>query len=137
MINIEEMKVDVGNEIRTLVAGIKQNYSKEELIGKYVVVLVNLEPKKLRGIESEGTLLAADDGEEVSLLTIDKEIKIGAKVVYIIIIIHSFQEVLCIFVFFLHNVFSANFIFQVHNQCCLYCLKNWWCSRLFPCLDIF
>jgi methionyl-tRNA synthetase len=74
------LKVDVGNEIRTLVAGIKQNYSKEELMGKYVVVLVNLEPKKLRGIESEGMLLAADDGKEVSLLTIDKEIKIGAKV---------------------------------------------------------
>ncbi len=74
------LKVDVGEETRVLVAGIKQNYSKEELIGKYVVVLVNLEPKKLRGIESQGMLLAADDGKNVSLLTIDKEVQVGAKV---------------------------------------------------------
>ena len=74
------LEVDLGNEKRTLVAGIKKWYKKEELIGKYVVVLTNLEPKKIRGIESQGMILAADDGENISIITIDKEIKLGARV---------------------------------------------------------
>ncbi len=74
------LKVDIGGEIRTLVAGIKRWYKKEELVGKKIVVLVNLEPKEIRGVRSEGMLLAADDGEVVSILTIDKDVKVGARV---------------------------------------------------------
>lgn len=61
------------NEVRTIVAGLKQYYKPEELLN-------NLEPKKLRGIESHGMLLAADDGEKVALLQPDKDVKIGAKI---------------------------------------------------------
>lgn len=74
------LRVDLGGEVRTLVAGIKPWYKKEELLGKYIIVLTNLEPKNIRGVTSEGMLLAADDGKRVSILTIDKEVKIGAKV---------------------------------------------------------
>jgi len=74
------IRVDLGGEMRTLVAGIKPWYKKEELLGKYIVVLVNLEQKTIRGVTSEGMLLAADDGENVSILTVDKPIKLGARV---------------------------------------------------------
>ena len=74
------LRVDMGDETRTLIAGIKPWYKKEELLGKHIVVLVNLEPKNIRGVTSEGMLLAADDGENVSILTIDKPIKLGASV---------------------------------------------------------
>jgi len=74
------LKVDLGNEIRTIVAGLKPYYSKEELKGKYVVIVANLEPKKLRGIESQGMLLAADDGKTVAILTVDRPVKPGAKI---------------------------------------------------------
>ncbi|WP_223209025.1 methionine--tRNA ligase [Pyrococcus furiosus] len=74
------VKVDLGGEIRTLVAGLKKYYKPEELLNRYVVIVANLEPKKLRGVESQGMLLAADDGEKVALLMPDKEVKLGAKV---------------------------------------------------------
>ncbi len=72
--------VDLGSEKRTLVAGLKEFYSKEELTGKTIVVLVNLEPKKLAGIESQGMLLAAETKEKVALVILDKELPIGSKV---------------------------------------------------------
>lgn len=74
------LRVDMGNEIRTLVAGIKPWYKKEELKGKTIVVLVNLQPKEIRGVKSEGMLLAADDGKTVSILTVDKEVELGARI---------------------------------------------------------
>ena len=74
------VKVDLGGEVRTLVAGLKKYYSKDELLNRYVVIVANLQPKKLRGIESQGMLLAADDGENVALLMPDKEVKLGAGV---------------------------------------------------------
>lgn len=74
------LKVDLGSEIRQLVAGLKKYYTKEELLDHYVVVITNLEPKKLRGVESQGMLLAADDGERVAILVPDKEVKLGAKI---------------------------------------------------------
>lgn len=61
------MKIDLGEE-RQLVAGLKAHYEKDELVGKKIVVVANLEPAKLRGEKSEGMLLAADDGESVGLL---------------------------------------------------------------------
>ncbi len=70
--------VDTGEE-RQIVAGIKQDYTKEELIGKQIIVVTNLEPVKLRGVESNGMLLAVED-EKVVLLTADKPVKNGLKV---------------------------------------------------------
>tara|TARA_Y100000034_G_C6823021_1_gene370876 strand:- start:778 stop:1089 length:312 start_codon:yes stop_codon:yes gene_type:complete len=69
------LKVDTGEE-RTLVAGIKETYSKEELVGKKIIVVCNLEEKELRGVLSQGMLLAADKG--ASLLTVDKESSNGS-----------------------------------------------------------
>jgi len=72
-------KVDVGEE-KTIVAGIKRNYDKSELIGRKVIVFCNLEQRELRGIKSEGMMLAAVDGEEVCLLQPDNDIKNGSKI---------------------------------------------------------
>ena len=73
--------IDLGEE-RTIVAGIKPYYTKEELIGKKIAVVVNLEPRKLRGIESHGMLLAAstEDKSSVVLLTLDRDITNGSKI---------------------------------------------------------
>jgi methionyl-tRNA synthetase len=75
------LRVDVGEE-RQLVAGLKGYYRPEELIGKTVVVFVNLKPVKLRGVESQGMVLAAVDEstDVVSLLTVDHDAPIGAKI---------------------------------------------------------
>ncbi len=76
-----KLDIDVGEE-RTIVAGIKQHYAKDELIGKKIVIVANLEPRKLRGILSHGMLLAAsnEDKSSVVLLTPDKDIPNGSKV---------------------------------------------------------
>ncbi len=74
------LEVDLGTEKRQLVAGIGKNYAPEEVLGKRIVVLTNLEPKKMMGLESQGMLLAAWEDKEVVLLTVEKEIKEGAKV---------------------------------------------------------
>ncbi len=75
-----KLTVDLGNEERTLVAGLKGYYTAEELQGKTIVMLANLEPKKMMGVTSQGMLLAADDGEHVALLTPERDVKPGAKV---------------------------------------------------------
>ncbi|MFX0033736.1 MAG: methionine--tRNA ligase [Candidatus Hermodarchaeota archaeon] len=75
-----KIEIDLGSEKRTLVAGLAEHYKPDELIDKKIIVLVNLEPRKLRGIQSEGMLLAAVDNGKVSILIPDKEINIGAKV---------------------------------------------------------
>lgn len=74
------VKVDLGEEERQIVAGIKPYVEKEELIGKEVVVIVNMEPRKIRGIESNGMLLAAKDEENLAIVTLNKEIKPGSVV---------------------------------------------------------
>jgi len=66
------LKVDLGAEQRQLVAGIKSYYKKEDLIGKQVVVITNLEPAIIRGIESQGMLLAAQDQNGVSIVSPDR-----------------------------------------------------------------
>jgi len=73
------LKVNTGEE-RTIVAGIKNSYSKEELVGKKIIVLCNLEEKELRGVTSQGMLLASSDKDKVSLLTLDKDIVEGSVV---------------------------------------------------------
>ncbi len=75
------MKVDIGSENRQIVAGIGKVYTPEELIGKTIVVVINLQPAKLMGIESQGMLLAASDDEgRLSILTTEREVKTGSKV---------------------------------------------------------
>ena len=76
-----KLTINVGEE-RTIVAGIKKHYSKEELVGKKIAVVTNLEPRALRGITSHGMLLAAstEDKSGVVLLTLDKDIPAGSKI---------------------------------------------------------
>lgn len=62
------LKIDLGSEQRQLVAGLRQYYKKEDLIGKKIIIVANLKPAKLRGYESKGMLLAADDKVNVGLL---------------------------------------------------------------------
>lgn len=66
-----KLTVDLGEEKRTIVSGLVKYYSPEELLNKQVVVVVNLKPVKLRGVESQGMLLAAGDDDIVKLLTLD------------------------------------------------------------------
>jgi methionyl-tRNA synthetase len=78
-----KLEVDLGNEIgkRTILAGIKKYYKKEELKGKQVVVIVNLEPRKMKGIESQGMLLAAGsaDTDICVLVSPEKKVDNGTK----------------------------------------------------------
>jgi len=77
------MKVDLGEgEDRTIVAGLKDYYSVDELKGKKAVFVVNLEPAVLRGVESDGMILAAsnEDKSEVRILTVDGDLEVGSKV---------------------------------------------------------
>ena len=74
------LKVDLGTEERQIVAGIRAHYTPEELVGKQVVVVVNLETAKLRGLESQGMVLAASDGDRIVMLMPEKTVNAGAKV---------------------------------------------------------
>ena len=74
------VKVDIGGEEREVVAGIKKFYSPEELKGKLVAVVENLEPATIRGVESKGMILAAQDGESLAVISPDKEITPGTIV---------------------------------------------------------
>jgi len=74
------LRIDMGEEERQLVAGLRGHYTAEELIGKKIIVVANLEPVKLRGMISQGMLLAAGDGETVSLLTLDKDAPAGSAI---------------------------------------------------------
>ena len=75
-----KMKVDIGDEERQIVAGISKYYSLDELTNKTVIVLINLEPRKIFGIESQGMLLASIDEDKVSLLQTDKEMVPGSEI---------------------------------------------------------
>ncbi|NOZ23734.1 MAG: methionine--tRNA ligase subunit beta [Planctomycetes bacterium] len=75
------MQIDVGGEQKQIVAGIKGHYSNEELVGKKIVVVNNLAPAKLRGVESNGMLLAAVAGDgAVVLLAPEKDVASGTAV---------------------------------------------------------
>jgi methionyl-tRNA synthetase len=75
-----KLEIEIGAEKRQLLAGIALHYKPEELPGKTVVVVANLKPKKIRGIESNGMLLAASSGSALKLLTVDGELPSGATV---------------------------------------------------------
>ena len=74
------LQIDLGGETRQICAGIRNHYSAEELVGRQIVVVANLETAKLRGLDSEGMLLAASDEDRVIILTPEKSVQAGAKV---------------------------------------------------------
>ena len=73
-------KIDIGDEVRTIVSGIRKYYSETDLIGKKVIVVTNLKPVNLRGVESNGMILAASDNENLSVLTVLNDVKEGSEV---------------------------------------------------------
>ncbi len=74
--------VDIGGEERQILAGIAKWYKPEELVGKLVIVIANLEPKRMAGLVSQGMVLAAPCGndEKPVLLTVEEETRVGARV---------------------------------------------------------
>ncbi len=75
-----KITVDLGYEQRTVVSGLVPYYKEDELIGKKVVLVANLKPAKLRGIESRGMILAAGEGDNVKLVTVDGDMELGSIV---------------------------------------------------------
>ena len=73
-------KIKVGDEVKQIVSGIAKFYPPEEFVGKSVAVVTNLKPVKLRGVLSEGMILAASDKKNLSLITLDKEISDGTTI---------------------------------------------------------
>ncbi|MBR1692082.1 MAG: methionine--tRNA ligase [Lachnospiraceae bacterium] len=74
-------KVKIGKEVKQIVSGIKAHYSAEEMVGKKVMVLVNLKPAKLAGVVSEGMLLCAEDADgKLALIVPEKEMPAGAEI---------------------------------------------------------
>ena len=78
--NLLKLRLDLGNETRQIVSGIARYYEARDLINKEIVIVYNLEPKIIKGIESQGMLLAAKDENNLSLLTCDKEITPGTRI---------------------------------------------------------
>lgn len=74
------LKIDTGTEEKQLVAGIRPAYTKEQLLGLRIIVVNNLEPAVIRGEESRGMLLAASDEDGISILGVDRDVKVGSKV---------------------------------------------------------
>src|SRR4249920_2582402 len=74
------LQIDLGTEQRQICAGIRSHYTPEELVGKQIVVVANLATAKLRGMESQGMLLAASSGDQVIVKTPDKPALAGSKV---------------------------------------------------------
>lgn len=76
-----KLKVDLGEEKpRQILAGVKQWYKPKDFVGKQVVVVVNLEPRKMMGLESQGMMLAADSEDGPVFLTVPKKVTPGTKI---------------------------------------------------------
>jgi methionyl-tRNA synthetase len=75
-----KLTIQVGDETRTLVAGVAEHYDPASLVGRKVVIVANLEPATLMGVESNGMVLAASHEGTVSLLTLDKDVPSGSRV---------------------------------------------------------
>ncbi len=75
-----ELEVDIGNEVRHLITGLYPLYRPLDLVGRRIIVLANLQPRKVKGVESQGMLLAAEWEGEIGLLTVDKEAPSGARI---------------------------------------------------------
>ena len=74
------LTIDLGSEERQIVAGIRGLYTPEALLGRQIVVVANLQPAKLRGIESQGMLLAATERDNIIILGPERKVDPGAKV---------------------------------------------------------
>ncbi len=75
-----KLMIDIGGEERQIVAGIAEHYEPEDLTGKNVIVVTNLKPATIRGVESQGMLLAATDGDKVIVLVPDREASPGSRI---------------------------------------------------------
>ena len=75
-----KLQVDLGTEKRQLVAGLAASYEPEALVGRRIIVVANLKPARIRGVESQGMLLAADLGGRPILATFDEEVPPGTRV---------------------------------------------------------
>jgi methionyl-tRNA synthetase len=75
-----KLQIDLGTEQRQIVAGVAEFYSPEQITGKRIIVVSNLKPAKIRGIESNGMLLAAKKGKQLSLVTPEGDLPAGADV---------------------------------------------------------
>jgi methionine--tRNA ligase beta chain len=74
------LRVDLGDEERQICAGIRNHYAPEDLVGKQIVVVANLETANLRGVESQGMLLAASDDGRVIVLAPEKPVQPGSRI---------------------------------------------------------
>jgi methionine--tRNA ligase beta chain len=77
-----KVEVELGQERRTLVAGVAQQYEPDQLLGMKVIVVANLEPATIRGVTSQGMMLGANchNGQEIALLTVSRDVPIGTPV---------------------------------------------------------
>lgn len=74
------LTLDIGDKTKQVVAGIKGSYTKETLLGKYVVVVDNLDPALLRGVESQGMILAGTDESGMAIISPERPLKLGSIV---------------------------------------------------------
>ena len=74
------LQVDTGHDVRQLVAGIRKAYTPEQLVGRRIILVANMEPAVIRGEASNGMVLAASDANGMSLVTPDKDISLGSIV---------------------------------------------------------
>ncbi|MBI2066814.1 MAG: methionine--tRNA ligase [Deltaproteobacteria bacterium] len=75
-----KLQIELGGETRQIVAGIAQHYTSEQILGKKIIIVTNLKPAKIRGVESNGMLLAASNDKGLSIVTLDRPLDPGAKV---------------------------------------------------------
>lgn len=76
-----KLQIDLGEEQpRQILSGIAKYYQPQDLVGKQITIIANLEPRMMMGLESQGMVLAAGDGETVSLLMPDKDMPVGSKI---------------------------------------------------------
>ena len=75
-----KLEVDIGTEKRQIVAGVAEAYPPETLIGKRIIVVANLKPARIRGVESQGMLLAADVGDRPIIPFFEEDVPAGTKV---------------------------------------------------------
>ena len=74
------LEVEIAGEKKQIIAGVKEHYTPEELTGKNIAVVTNLEPATIRGVESSGMMLAASDGSTMSILVLDRDMPTGSTI---------------------------------------------------------
>lgn len=77
---IWKLLIDIGEEKKQIVAGVKKYYTSEQLVGKSVIVLNNLVPSVIRGVESAGMLMAAKHEAGLTLITVDSDVPVGSVI---------------------------------------------------------